>query len=222
MRLRGVLLDVDGTLLDSNVAHASSFVDALTAHGWRRPPESVLPLIGMGGDRVIEILGLDPKSDVGKAVLKDTKRIFKTRYLPGLFPFPGARELLLRMRQSELRLVVASSAARTELDALLDAARVRDLVDDTTSADDAAEAKPAPDIVHAAIAKARLPADELILLGDTPYDVEAGRRAGVRVVAVRSGGWSDAALRGASRIYADVAELLARYDESPFTERPAG
>lgn len=214
--VKGVLLDIDGTLLDSNEAHARSWVDALARHGIERSSGVVGRLIGMGADGLLPALGIDAESDLGKTLSRETTEIFMTRYLPHLAPFPQARELLLRMRADGLTLVVATSAGKEELGPLLEQAGVADLLQGATSADDVEESKPSPDIVEAAMKRAELPAESLIMLGDTPYDVKAGTGAGVPVVAVRSGGWKDAELRGAARVYEDVAEILAGYATSPF------
>jgi phosphoglycolate phosphatase-like HAD superfamily hydrolase len=214
--VKGVLLDVDGTLLDSNEAHARSWVDALARHGIERSSGVVGRLIGMGADGLLPALGIDAESDLGKTLSHETTAIFMTRYLPHLAPFLKARELLLRMRVDGLTLVVATSAGKEELGPLLEQAGVADLLQGATSADDVEESKPSPEIVQAAMKRAELPAESLILLGDTPYDVKAGTGAGVPVVAVRSGGWKDAELQGAARVYEDVAEILAGYATSPF------
>lgn len=115
-----------------------------------------------------------------------------------------------------LKAVAASSAKRDELEALLKIADASSLLGKAASGDDADESKPDPDIVHAALKKAGVNAREAVMIGDTPYDVEAASRAGVGTIAVRSGGWDDAALRGAVAVYESVGELLERYGESPF------
>ena len=113
-------------------------------------------------------------------------------------------------------MVAASSAQEDELHALLEIAGARDLMDSATSSDDAEESKPEPDILHAALERAKTPAAEVIMIGDTPYDLEAAARAGVRAIAFRCGGWNDASLPGAVAIYDGPWDLLARLDESPF------
>jgi HAD superfamily hydrolase (TIGR01509 family) len=211
-----VLLDVDGTLLDSNDAHARSYVEALRACGVERSFEEVRPLIGMGGDHILpKLAGVGEESELGQRIEAEKGAIFRERYLPGLKPMRGARQLLEHLSQRGLKLVVASSASGDVLHALLEAAQVDDLIEAATASDDAEASKPAPDIVEAAVRRAGLPAEQLILIGDTPYDVEAARRAGVGVIALRSGGWGDDALAGALSIYADPADLLAHLESSP-------
>ena len=215
--VRGVLLDVDGTLVASNDAHASAWVDVLAETGRRVPFAEVRPLIGMGADKVLPRLsGLEEDSDEGKRIVERRRQIFLDRYLPTLRSTPGAPQLVRRMRADGLRLIVASSANEEELGPLLEIASAKELLEEATSSDDAERSKPDPDIVGAALRRIELPADAVVMIGDTPYDVEAAARAGVRVVAVRSGGWDDAALAGAVAIYDDPAQLLERYASSPF------
>jgi phosphoglycolate phosphatase-like HAD superfamily hydrolase len=118
------------------------------------------------------------------------------------------------MKREGKRLVVASSATKDDLKGLLERAGITDLVDSIASSSSAQESKPAPDIIHAALDSSGLSATEVIMLGDTPYDVEAAGKAGIPVIAVRSGGWSDADLAGAVAIYDDTRELLAHYGAS--------
>jgi HAD superfamily hydrolase (TIGR01509 family) len=214
---RGVILDIDGTLVDSNTAHAESWVETLAHHGYDVSVARMKSLIGMGGDKLLPAaIGVADDSELGKRLSEERSRLFLREYLPQLRAFPGGRELTQRLRRDGYTLVVASSAGQDHLERLIEIAGIADQLDDITSADDAARSKPAPDIVFAALKRGRLRPDEAIMLGDTPYDVESARRAGVGMVGVRSGGWSDAELSGALAVYDDVAELLRRYEESLF------
>ncbi len=220
MATRAVILDVDGTLVDSNDAHAQAWVDALAELGRPIVFERVRPLIGMGGDKVLpELTGLSQDSPEGKRLGERRAEIFQRRFLPVLKPLPGARPLLERMRAQGLTLVVASSAQEDELKVLLEIAGASDLVQKTTSGSDADRSKPDPDIVRVALEGAGSPAAETLMIGDTRYDIEAAAKVGVRTVAFRSGGWQDADLPGALAIYDGPADLLARYDESPLAGR---
>jgi HAD superfamily hydrolase (TIGR01509 family) len=215
-QLRAVILDVDGTLVDSNDAHAGAWVEAFSEAGCQVDYEQVRRLIGKGGDKLMpEVSGIEKQSEEGKRISARRSAIFQQRYLPAVRAFPRTRELLERIRASGLRLVVASSAAGDELGPLLEAAGAADLVAEQTSSSDADSSKPDPDIVQAALDKAGLRPDECLMLGDTPYDVEAAGKAGVGVVALRCGGWDDKALAGALAVYANPADLLDHYDESP-------
>jgi HAD superfamily hydrolase (TIGR01509 family) len=222
--LHTVLLDIDGTLIDSNDAHARAWVAAFAAHAYVVLFEQVRPLIGMGADKLIpELTGLDPASGEAKRIGETRSRIFLERELPTLRPTPGARELLEHMKSRGLELVVATSARKDEVEALLAQAGVADLIEAASSADDAKRSKPDPDIVRAALRAAGATASHTLMIGDTPYDVEAASRARVPIIALRCGGWDDDALRGAVAIYDHPADLLAHYDESPLgTSESAG
>jgi HAD superfamily hydrolase (TIGR01509 family) len=213
-----ILLDVDGTLIDSNDAHAHSWVDASRECGRESDFGTIRPMIGMGGDKLMpRAFGVEHDSPEGKKMSKRRSEIFLERYLPTLRPFPRARELLLRMREDGHSLVVATSAKKDEMKALLRAAGVEDLLEEKTSSSDADRSKPDPDIIAAALKKSDAEPDDARMLGDTPYDVEAATRAGVATVALLCGGWTREELRGAIAIYADPAELLREYDRSPLS-----
>jgi phosphoglycolate phosphatase-like HAD superfamily hydrolase len=215
--LRTVLLDIDGTLIDSNDAHARAWVDALRAHGYVIPFEEVRPLIGMGGDKLVpKLTGLDPDSGEAERLSETRSKLFLKRELPTLRPTKGARALLEHLTSIGLELVVATSSKSSEVQALLEQAGVADLIPLASSADDADRSKPDPDIVQAALRLSGSQIAHSVMLGDTPYDIEAAARAKVPSIALRCGGWwSDEALGGATAIYDDPAELIARFDESP-------
>jgi HAD superfamily hydrolase (TIGR01509 family) len=218
---RAVILDVDGTLVDSNDAHAHAWVAAFAESGRHVEFSRVRPLIGMGGDKLLpRVAGLPADSAEGEAVNARRRRIFQNTWLPLLKPTRGARELLEWLRDDRMTLVVASSAEESELHDLLRIAGANKLIQSTTSSDDAGRSKPDPDIVKAALDRTGCPANEVIMIGDTPYDVEAATRAAIAIVALRCGGWSDPDLAGAAAIYSDPADLLDHYDLSPF-KRPA-
>lgn len=217
MQPRAVLLDVDGTLVDSNDAHAFAWVAALLEAGIRVAFADVRRLIGMGGDKLLpKIAGIDSDSTDGKAIGERRGEIFQTEYLSKIQPFPGVRELLRRMRQQGLDLGVASSAKGGELDSLLHICGGDEFIQAKTSSDDAENSKPDPDIIHAALRRLGHSAESVVLLGDPPYDVQAGLTAGIRVIAVRCGGWGDADLQGAVQIYDNPADLLIHFEDSVF------
>lgn len=218
--LRGLLLDLDGTFLDSNDAHALSWVDAFEASGIQVPFEKVRKLIGMGGDKLLrEAAGLEESSNEGQEISARRASLFVKQYLPSLRPFPGGRDLLQRALERGLRLVVATSATGGELEKLLRQAQIEDLIDKAATSSDAERSKPDPDIVEAAILRSGLRAGELLMIGDTPYDVAAAKRAGVDTVAVCSGGWKEQELRGAVAVYEDVRALHRDFDHSPLAAR---
>jgi HAD superfamily hydrolase (TIGR01509 family) len=216
-----VLIDIDGTLVDSNDAHTSAWVQALGERGVAVLFERVRPLIGMGGDKLLAtIAGIDSESDEGRAISARRKEIFQRQYVPTLKATPGARPLLERLKNDGVTLAIATSAEGDEVEALLRVAGVDNVVDLASSSDDAEESKPDPDIVQAALRRAGARAADALMIGDTPYDIEAAQRAGVGTIALRCGGWwSDEALAGALAIYDDPQALLAHYDRSLFARR---
>src|SRR5205823_11392087 len=207
--VQGVILDIDGTLVDSNDAHARAWVEALAEHGVEVPFEKVRRMIGMGADKLLpKATGLEENSPKGKRISDRRREIFKERYLPTLRPTPGARDLLQHLDKQGLKLVVASSSKKDELHALLRICGADEVIEDKTSSDDADRSKPDPDIVQAALKQLGLPAAKVVMLGDTPYDVEAAHRTGIGLIAVRCGGWGDRELVGALAVYDDPADLL--------------
>ena len=214
--LRGVIFDIDGTLVDSNEAHARSWVDTLHEAGYDVPFDIIWPMIGMGGDKLLpSATGIESDSALGRELSKRRWEIFKRDYLLRLKPTRGARDLVQRMKDDGLEMIVASSASGNELGALMEAAGVADLMEEKTSSSDAEDSKPDPDIVQAAVRKSGLDPDELIMLGDTPYDVQASIGANVKLVGLLSGGWTMLELSGATAIYDDPEDLLRWYDYSP-------
>lgn len=215
-QIRGVILDMDGTLVDTNEAHAQTWVDALNAHGFAVTLEIVRPLIGLGGDKLLpRLTGQTKDSDLGKAISQDRSDRFEKDCLPHVKPFPRVGELVDRMHDAGLTVLIASSSKRDHLEALVDKAGLKGKLDGVVSASDVEESKPDPDVIEAALAKLGLPASQAIMIGDTPYDIEAAARVGVRTIAFRSGGWPDAGLTGAIAVYADATDLLARFETSP-------
>ena len=217
--LKAVLFDVDGTLVDTNDAHAHAWVKAFADFSITVEFAKVRRCIGMGGDKLMpEVSGLQDDSPVGERIAKRRSEIFKTEFLPKIQPFRDAARLVAAVKDLGLTAVAASSAKKDELNALLRIAGAECLMDGATSADDAEESKPDPDIINAALKCAQASPGEAIMIGDTPYDVEASRRAGVAIIAFRCGGWADADLKGAIAIYDGPWDLLQRLDESPFRQ----
>ena len=206
------LFDVDGTLIDSNDAHTQAWVDALREHDIPAEMSRIRPLIGKGGDKLLcEVAHLEDDSPLGKGITQRKKRIFE-QLLPRLTPTAGARPLLEFLLARGVTLVVATSADDHERLQLLTQAGVDDLIQLNATKDDARESKPDPDIVQAALARARARPDTAVMIGDTPYDIEAAGRAGLATIALRCGGyWSDNDLRGAIALHDDPAHLLASF-----------
>ena len=215
-RRRAAILDLDGTLVDSNEAHALAWLVALHDFGYEVALDLVRPLIGMPPERILHhAIGTPRDPGEGERIVERRSQIFSTWYLPRLLPFVGTRALLQRMKRDGLRLIVATSALAEEAMALVRASAVSDLLDDVVVGSEA-ERWPDTDVVAAALARTGCSPDSVILVGDTPYDVAAGVRVGVDVVALRCGGWRDSALRGAAAVYNDACDLLRNFSTSPF------
>jgi HAD superfamily hydrolase (TIGR01509 family) len=221
-RPRAVLLDIDGTLVDSNEAHVTAWVEALREGGREVSPDLIRPLVGMGGDNILPAaVGLSKETHEGELISRGWEEAFK-RLMPNLKPQPGAREMVKMMLNGGLRVVVATSSAPSLVQGLLDIAGVADLLPQRTSAGDVDASKPDPDIVLAALSEAEVPPGEAIMVGDTPYDVQAAARAGVRTVSLRCGGFSDEDLSGSIAIYDHPADLAAGFGQSVFSSGRSG
>ncbi len=215
--LRAILVDIDGTLIDSNDAHARGWIKALADHGHEFPFDAVRPLIGKGGDKLLaDLFGPAGCKLDTQALGEQRGAFFLSTELHPLRPTRGARSLLEKARAVGLQIVVATSAQGAETLALLRQAGVDDLIDHAADADDAQASKPDPDIVQSALRKAGVRPSQAVMLGDTPYDVAAARKAGVPCIVLRCGGWwNDDAFAGAAAIYDDPADLLEKFDASP-------
>ncbi|MEH1870986.1 HAD family hydrolase [Nostoc sp.] len=223
MAYQGVILDVDGTLVISNDAHAQAWVEAFAAFGYEVQFEQVRPLIGMGGDQIIPKFapGLSDEEGKGKKIADKRKELIINKFGANLTPASGARQLILKMQDEGLRLIIATSATNEELSVLLKAAQIDDLLsqDEAATSSDAEASKPAPDIVEAALSQLKMQPSKVVMLGDTPYDIESANKAGVGVIAFRCGGFDDGQLKNAIAIYNEPADLLAHYDSSPLAPK---
>ena len=216
---KAIIFDVDGTLVDSVDLHARAWVEALRDFGREVGFEEVRGQIGKGGDQLMPVfLSEGELAEKGEALEEHRGRILKERYLPDVIGFPMVRELLERLRSDGKRVVLASSAKADELEIYKKLARIDDLIDAETSSDDAERSKPHPDIFLAALERlGDLRPEDVLVVGDTPYDAEAAGKAGLRTIGVLCGGFPEAGLRdaGCIAIYQDPADLLAQYDHSP-------
>ena len=217
-RYHGVLLDVDGTLVDSNDAHAHSWVETFEAHGHAVAFPRVRRMIGMGGDRLIETITGAPKGSKESERLSEARsENFRDKWLRHVKPLLGARALVLRLGAEGYQFAIASAAKATELDALLEIAGIVDLVDRRSTSSDVKASKPSPEAIEGALPLLDVDRSRVVMIGDTPYDVAAARGAGVDIVGVTTGGWSAEALAGAVAIFDGPAGLLARWADSPLS-----
>jgi HAD superfamily hydrolase (TIGR01509 family) len=210
------ILDVDGTLIDTNYQHALAWFRAFARH------EIVLPIwrihrhIGMGGDQVISALTDErTEQERGEAIRADEKALYG-EMIGEVRAMEGAKELIDEVRRRGHRVVLATSAKPEELDCYLDMLDARERADAWTSSEDVESTKPEPDLVHAALEKLGAGPEDAVMIGDTPWDVEAAKRAGVGTLAVLTGGFAAEELRdaGALAVYESVAELCASLEET--------
>ncbi len=215
MQIKAILFDIDGTLVDSNQLHVTAWDQLFREAGYRFDRRALHDQIGKGGDNYVPAFLPDAPEEEQDRLRDAHKRLFTGSLIAQVKPFPGARDLLARVRDSGRKVVLASSASAEELEAHMATLGADGIVDETTSKDDVEDSKPCPDIFQAAADKSGVSARHATVVGDTPYDIEAARRCGIDTVAVRSGGFSDRALGGAIAIYDDVAALLADFEASP-------
>jgi HAD superfamily hydrolase (TIGR01509 family) len=208
-----VLFDVDGTLVDSNDLHAAAWQEAFRHFGIVLPYGRIRGQIGKGGDNLIP--SLLPPEIAGRlqGEIEDFRsNLFKRDYLHKARPFAGAADLLKHLHEDGTRLVLATSARQEELDFHIGRLGCREFLTATTARDDVEHSKPCPDIFEAALDKVRpLNGGTAIVVGDTPWDIEAAARLGVPAVAVRCGGFEEEELSGAAAIYDGPKELIATY-----------
>ena len=220
MRRRAILFDIDGTLVDSNDAHVEAWQKAFAAEGYAFSRPEIHAQVGKGGDNLVPSLLPDAPTEVQERIARAEGEIYKRDYLKQVEPFPGARRFLKDLVERGHTIVLASSASRMEVDHYVGLLDAEGLLSGTTSKDDVARSKPCPDIFTAALGQTGGPAESAIVVGDTPYDILAARRAGIDAIAVLSGGFEEEELLscGPLAIYRDVAELGASYDSSPLAE----
>ncbi len=217
--IKAVIFDVDGTLVDSNDLHVEAWREAFRRYGKELSFEDVHGQMGKGGDQLMPVFcSGEELEEFGEELEKRRVELFKSDYLPRVRPFPRVRELFERVRGEGLQIALASSAKEEELEHHKKSMGVAELLEAATSADDAERSKPHPDIFEAALAGLKgVRPEEAVVVGDTPYDVQAAAKAGIRSVGLLSGGFKEESLReaGAAAVYRDVSELLERFDESP-------
>jgi HAD superfamily hydrolase (TIGR01549 family) len=209
------ILDVDGTLVDTNYHHAIAWYRAF------RQNEVLLPIwrihrhIGMGGDQLVEALGGEQLENEKGDDIRAAESVLYAELMSEVEPLEGARELIEDLKQGGHAVVLASSAKQHEVDHYLDLLGARELADDWTTSGDVEATKPEPDLVMAAVEKAG--GGEAVMVGDSTWDCEAAKRAGLDTIAVLTGGFSEQELRdsGALVVYSSIKELRESLDETP-------
>jgi HAD superfamily hydrolase (TIGR01509 family) len=207
------ILDIDGTLVDTNYHHAIAWYRAFRQHGELLPIWRIHRHIGMGGDHLVKALcGDEVEQDKGEDI-RDAEKALYTALIEEVEPLEGARALIADLKDRGRQVVLASSAKPDEVEHYLDRLDARELADDWTTSGDVDATKPEPDLVRAAMDKAGT--DEAVMVGDSTWDCEAAGRAGIPTVSVLTGGFSEAELReaGAVAVYQSIVELRNSLDE---------
>jgi HAD superfamily hydrolase (TIGR01509 family) len=209
------LLDVDGTLVDTNYHHAVAWYRALRQHDVIVPIWRVHRHIGMGGDKFVAAVAGDEVEEEHGDDIRQAEKALYMAMIEEVEPLAGARELIEDLKDRVDRVVLASSAKAEEVEHYVDLLDARELADGWTTSADVEETKPAPDLVESAIEEAG--ADEAILIGDTPWDVKAAERAGIATVAVMTGGFAASELEdaGAIAVFESIGELREALDDLP-------
>jgi phosphoglycolate phosphatase-like HAD superfamily hydrolase len=208
-----VVIDVDGTLVDTNYHHVLAWQQAFDEIGVFVPTSALHRHVGMGGDQFVPaVAGDDVERDRGDDVRERHDAIYRERFIDEVRPYPDARRALERFRALGLKVVLASSAKEDEIDRYLDLLDARELCDAWTSSSDVERTKPHPDLLEVAIDE--VDAEPAFLLGDSVWDCEAARTIDLPTIAVLTGGFGEDELRraGAVEVLADLGEVLERID----------
>ncbi len=212
------ILDIDGTLVDTNYHHAIAWFRAFCEHGIVLPLWRIHRHIGMGGDQLVGALAGDGVEREHGAQIRDSETRRYMELIAEVAPMDSSRELIEELRRRGHRVVLASSAKADEVEHYLDLLDARALADGWTSSADVESTKPEPDLVEAALDRVGADPQDAVMVGDTPWDIHAARRTDVPTIAVRTGGFGADELweAGAIAVFESVAELLAELDGTPF------
>jgi HAD superfamily hydrolase (TIGR01509 family) len=212
-----LLTDIDGTLVDSNALHAEAWRRTFEHFGIQIGLDEAWRQIGKGGDQVIPVFVPEADRERLEQPLKEFRKdIFHRHYISRTVAFSQARELLLRVQQSGMKIALPTSSDQEDLALYGKLVGMHDLVDGASSSADAKASKPDPDIFSAALKKVNMRADQAIALGDTPWDAEAAGKLGIPVIGLTSGGWKadDLFAAGCAEVWQDPADLLLNFDRS--------
>ena len=212
------ILDVDGTLVDTNYHHAIAWFRAFRRHNVTVPVWRIHRHIGMGGDQLVAALcGDEVEERLGDDIREAESELYR-ELIDEVQTMEGSRELIKDLKAADNVVVLASSAKDWEVEHYIELLDAAEIVDAWTTSADVESTKPEPDLVHAALDKAEEDG-EAMLIGDTVWDVEAAKRAGVETLAVLTGGFSEAELReaGAKDVYTSVEELRQALRETAFS-----
>ncbi len=211
--IEAMLLDVDGTLVDSNDKHADCWVDSFAHFGKKVDWHVVRQQIGKGGDLLVpDTLDAREMREFGEDVKRYRSDLWKRQYMPTVQPIAGAREALVALHARGIRLAFASSSNPDEVEYYVELLGAGDLLAGTTSKEDAEFSKPSPEIFEAALERVKSDPARTFAVGDTPYDILAAHRIPVPIVAVSSGGFPSELLLKAEFLFGDIAAMVRELD----------
>lgn len=219
--VKAVIFDMDGTLIDSVDLHARAWQEIFLKYGVQTDFQAVRDQIGKGGDKLMKVFLSETQiARQGKEIEEQRTKLFTSKYLPQVKPFPGLRRLFERLRDDGIKIALASSAKDKELQTYKKITGIEPYLAQDTSSDDVSNSKPDPDIFLTARRKLGIEPGEIIAIGDTPYDAESAGKAGMRTIGLLCGGTSPEKLRAAGcvALYRDPADLLKNYDSSPLAD----
>jgi HAD superfamily hydrolase (TIGR01549 family) len=218
--IKAVIFDIDGTLIDSVDAHAESWVKTFEKFGKEVPSEEARKLIGMGSDQFLcDYFSQEEVEKKKEEIDEYRSKLFMKEYMPEIKPFPKVRELFLKLKEDGVKIVLASSATKEEVEKYEEVANIKDLVEKKTSSDDAKESKPEPDIFLAAYKKlSNINKKDIVVIGDTPYDAIAANKAKLKIIGVLTGGWSKRKLvqAGCKEVFKDIKAIFEKHYEIAF------
>lgn len=217
-----LLSDIDGTLVDSNALHAEAWRRTFEHFGIQVGMDEAWSQIGKGGDKLIPVFVKEADRERLTPELEAFRKdIFHRDYMPRIVSFPRSRDLFLKVKQSGIKRVLATSSGKEDVATFMKIIGIEDLVDEFATSSDAKESKPEPDIFATALKKVGLPAEKAVALGDTPYDAQAAGKLGIPIIGLTCGGWKRDDLKdaGCVEVYQDPADLLMHFEDSLLSSR---
>ncbi len=215
--IKAAIFDLDGTLVDSNDLHTEAWQETFRHFGKEISYQALRQQIGKGGDQYVPAFVSETEvRTIGPEIDEFRGKLFKEEYLARVRPFPRVRELFERLRKDGKRIALASSGNEDEVEHYVKLMSVQEFVDAQTTKTNVKHSKPQPDVFTSALQLLHLPAQEAVVIGDTPYDVQAAKKIELRTIALLCGGFSEDELRasGAVAMYRDPADLLESYSRS--------
>ncbi len=213
VKLKAILLDIDGTLIDSNDKHADCWVEAFAHFGKQVAWDDIRKQIGKGGDLLVpDTLNAREMQKFGEPLKKYRGELWKEKYMRGVRPFAGAVDAIHALHERGLKLALASSSNPDEVEYYVELLGVGDLLKGPTSKEDAELSKPSPEIFQAALERVKSDPARTLAVGDTPYDILAAHRTPVPIAAVLCGGFPRETLTKAEFLFDDMPAMVKELD----------